>query len=101
MIKIGEIYRVKRWKELKKASNGKFLGCLDFGPIVFLLEMEPLCEKKIRIIARDNWYKKDHVYRGQNIETGEQYLFTENMLIKPGLMNLIEVRNESKSRAKV
>ena len=48
-----------------------------------------------------NWYEKDNVYKGQNIETGEQYLFTENMLIKPGLMNLIEVRNESKSKEKV
>lgn len=101
MIKIGEVYRVKRWEELKKASNSKFLGSLDFGPIVFLLEMKPLCEKKIRIIKRDNWYGQNNVYKGQNIETGEQYLFTEDMLISLELANLIEVRNESKSRGKI
>ncbi len=101
MVKIGKVYRVKGWEALKKSSSGIFLGCLDFGPIVFIPEMQPLCGKKIHIIERDNWYKKDSVYRGKSSESEELYLFTEDMLIMSGLKHLIEVRDESKSRGKI
>lgn len=36
MLKIGETYYLKTWEELKKASNGVYLGALDFGDILFL-----------------------------------------------------------------
>ena len=98
MLKIGRTYKVRSWEELEKVANGEFLGCLDFGPIVFLPEMEPLCGEKIRITERDNWYKRDNVYKGISLKTGEQYLFTEDMFFIPCLKHLIEVRNESRGK---
>lgn len=44
MLKIGETYYLKTWEELKKASNGDYLGALDFGEILFLSRMKILCD---------------------------------------------------------
>lgn len=102
MLKIGCTYKVKSWEELEKVANCEFLGYLDFRPIVFLPEMESLCGEKIRITEKDNWYERvDNVYKGISLKTGEQYLFTEDMFFIPCLKHLIEVRDESKNRAKV
>lgn len=96
MLKIGETYYLKTWEELKKASNGDYLGVLDFGDILFLSRMKVLCGDKIRIIGKDLFY--EGVYQGKDMKTSEQYLFTENMLFTPGLRRMIEVRNESRTK---
>lgn len=96
MLKIGETYYLKTWEELKKASNGDYLGALDFGDILFLSRMKVLCGDKIRIIGKDPLY--EGVYQGKSINTSEQFSFTENMLVVPGLKRMIEVRNESRAK---
>lgn len=96
MLKIGKTYYLKTWEELKKASNGDYLGALDFGHILFLSRMKVLCGDKIRIIGKDPLY--EGVYQGKSINTSEQFLFTENMLVVPGLKRMIEVRNESRTK---
>lgn len=94
MLKIGKTYYLKTWEELKKASNGDFLGALDFGDILFLSRMKVLCGDKIRIID----YHHEGVYQGLSIKTPEQFLFTENMLYISDLRKMIEVRNESRAK---
>nr|DAR15888.1 MAG TPA: hypothetical protein [Caudoviricetes sp.] len=96
MLKIGKTYYLKTWEELKKASNGDYLGALDFGDILFLSRMKVLCGDKIRIIGKDPLY--EGVYQGKSINTSEQFLFTENMLVVPSLKRMIEVRNESRTK---
>ena len=96
MVKIGKTYYLKTWEELKKASNGDYLGALDFGDILFLSRMKVLCGDKIRIIGKDPLY--EGVYQGKSINTSEQFLFTENMLVVPGLKRMIEVRTESRTK---
>lgn len=96
MLKIGKTYYLKTWEELKKASNGDYSGALDFGEILFLSRMKILCGDKICIIRKDPLY--EGVYQGKSINTSEQFLFTENMLVVPGLKRMIEVRNESRTK---
>ena len=96
MLKIGETYYLKTWEELKKASNGDYFGALDFGYILFLSRMKVLCGDKIRIIGKDPLY--EGVYQGKDMKTSGQFLFTENMLLTPGLRRMIEVRNESRTK---
>lgn len=96
MLKIGKTYYLKTWEELKKASNGGFRGALDFGDILFLSRMKVLCGNKIRIIGKYPYH--EGVYQGKSINTSEQFLFTENMLVVPGLKRMIEVRNESRTK---
>lgn len=48
------------------------------------------------IIGKDPLY--EGVYQGKSINTSEQFLFTENMLVVPGLKRMIEVRNESRTK---
>lgn len=38
------------------------------------------------------------VYQGKDMKTSGQFLFTENMLLTPGLRKMIEVRNESRTK---
>lgn len=66
MLKIGKTYYLKTWEELKKASNGDYLGALDFGDILFLSRMKVLCGDKIRIIGKDPLY--EGVYQGKSIK---------------------------------
>lgn len=96
MLKIGETYYLKTWEELKKASNGVYLGALDFGDILFLPSMKFLCGDKIRIIGKDPLY--EGVYQGKSISTSKKFLFTENMLFTSGLRRMIEVRNENRAK---
>lgn len=96
MVKIGKTYYLKTWEELKKASNGDYLGALDFGDILFLSRMKVLCGDKIRIIGKEPYH--EGVYQGKNLKTSEQFLFTENMLFTSGLRKMIEVRNESRTK---
>ena len=96
MLKIGKTDYLKTWEELKKASDGDFLGALDFGHILFLSRMKVLCGDKIRIIGKDPLY--EGVYQGLSIKTPEQFLFTENMLYISDLRKMIEVRNESRAK---
>ena len=96
MLKIGKTYYLKTWEELKKASNGDYLGALDFGDILFFFFFKVLCGDKIRIIGKDPLY--EGVYQGKSINTSEQFLFTENMLVVPSLKRMIEVRNESRTK---
>lgn len=94
MLKIGETYYLKTWEELKKASNGDYLGALDFGEILFLSRMKVLCGDKIRIIKKDSFYEE--VYQGESINTSEYFFFTEDMFLISDLKRMIEVRNESR-----
>ena len=96
MLKIGKTYYLKTWEELKKASNGVFWGDLAFGDILFLSSMKFLCGDKIRIIGKEPYH--EGIYQGKNLKTSEQFLFTENMLLTPGLRKMIEVRNESRTK---
>lgn len=96
MLKIGKTYYLKTWEELKKASNGNFLGALDFGEILFLSRMKVLCGDKIRIIKKDSFYKE--VYQGESINTSEYFFFTEDMFLISDLKRMIEVRNESRTK---
>ena len=96
MLKIGETYYLKTWEELKKASNGVCLGNLDFGDILFLSRMKILCGDKICIIGKYPYH--EGVYQGKDMKTSGQFLFTENMLLTPGLRKMIEVRNESRTK---
>ena len=96
MLKIGETYYLKTWEELKKASNGGFRGALDFGDILFLSRMKILCGDKICIIGKYPYH--EGVYQGKDMKTSGQFLFTENMLLTPGLRKMIEVRNESRTK---
>lgn len=94
MLKIGKTYYLKTWEELKKASNGEFLGSLDFGYLLFLPKMKVLCGDKIRIIEKDFFH--EGVYQGESINTSEIFFFTEDMLVISDLKRMIEVRNESR-----
>lgn len=96
MLKIGETYYLKTWEELKKASNGDYFGALDFGEILFLSRMKILCGDKICIIGKYPYH--EGVYQGEDMKTSGQFLFTENMLLTPGLRKMIEVRNESRTK---
>ena len=96
MLKIGKTYYLKTWEELKKASNGEFLGSLDFGYILFLSRMKVLCRDKIRIIEKD--FFCEGVYQGESINTSRIFSFTENMFVVSGLKRMIEVRNESRTK---
>lgn len=96
MLKIGKTYYLKTWEELKKASNGGFRGALDFGDILFLSRMKILCGDKICIIGKYPYH--EGVYQGIDMKISQQFLFTENMLVVPGLKRMIEVRNESRTK---
>lgn len=87
MLKLGHKYRVKTWKQLEKAAQGKYADDdLDFGNILFTNEMRDLCGKKLTIISRDI----NDIYGVAE----EWYKFTEDMFVKSKLRELIEVRNE-------
>lgn len=96
MLKIGETYYLKTWEELKKVSNGDYFGALDFGEILFLSKMKILCGDKICIIGKYPYH--EGVYQGKDMKTSGQFLFTENMLLTPGLRKMIEVRNENRAK---
>lgn len=96
MLKIGKVYYLKTWEDLKKASNGDYFIGLDFGEIIFLSKMKFLCGDKIRIIGKYPYH--EGVYQGKNMKTSEQFLFTEDMFVVPGLKRMIEVRNESRTK---
>jgi hypothetical protein len=96
MLTIGETYYLKTWEDLKKASNGDFLGDLDFGEVLFLSRMKILCGDKIRIIGKYPY--REGIYQVEDMKTSEQFLFTENMLFTSGLRKMIEVRNESRTK---
>ena len=97
MLRIGKTYYLKTWEELKKASNGVYLGgALDFGNILFLSRMKVLCGDKIRIIGKDSLY--EGIYQGKSISTSEHFFFTEDMLVISDLERMIEVRNESRKK---